>query len=179
MPRARDHAAASAVAIGLGSNVGDRVAHLRAGVVCLRELLDDLRCSAVYETDPVGRIEQPPFLNAACVGHTRLTPRQLLSSLQDAERRSGRRREGPDGGPRTLDLDLLLYGDRVIDEPGLAVPHPRLRDRSFVLVPLRDIAADWWVPAAGGKAARTVAWLAEAAGTAGVDGTNWTIMEER
>jgi len=148
-------------AVGLGSNLGDRLAHLRSGVAALERHAADLAVSSVYETDPVGLPDQPRFLNACCVGRTRLSPRQLLSEMQDAERRAGRRQGGPRNGPRPLDLDLLLYSDLVIDAPGLQVPHPRLRERAFVLVPLCEIAGGWTVPGAKGEPAATVTELTE------------------
>ena len=97
-----------------------------------------------------------------------MTPRQLLSQLQDAERAAGRDRSGPRYGPRTLDLDLLLYGDQVIEDPDLVVPHSRLRERGFVLVPLAEIAAEWIVPASAGMAADSVGSLAERVGMDGI-----------
>jgi 2-amino-4-hydroxy-6-hydroxymethyldihydropteridine diphosphokinase len=147
--------------VSLGSNLGDRVAHLRLGLSALRDHLEDPSVSSVYETAPVGLENQPVFLNACCVGRTRLGPRQLLSELLDAERRAGRQRPGPRQGPRTLDLDLLLYADLVQRTEYLTVPHPRVRERAFVLVPLAEIAADWQIPASGGEEAATVAELAD------------------
>lgn len=136
------------MAVGLGSNLGDRLAHLATGVRGLERLLEGLRCSPVYETEPVGAAYtgQPAFLNVCCVGETRTPPRPLLDRFRALESEAGRTR--PEGGdaPRTLDVDLLLYGERVIDEPGLQVPHPRMAERAFVLVPLADVAADWRHP---------------------------------
>ena len=157
------------VAIGLGSNVGDRLANLARGVFSLRNVLNGLLVSSVYETDPADYLPQPGFLNACCIGSTRLPPRQLMSDLQDAERRAGRRREGPRFGPRELDLDILLYGDLTVVSEHLTIPHPRMRERAFVLVPLAEIAADWVVPAAAdGCRAATVGELAAATGSKGV-----------
>jgi len=155
-------------AVGLGSNLGDRLANLRVGVGAVAAHATDLAVSAVYESEPVLFEAQGPFLNACCVGHTRLTPHQLLSELQDAERRAGRRSGGPRYGPRELDLDLLLYGDETVDSEHLVIPHPRLRERAFVLAPLAEIAADWVVPAAAGQPSATVAELAEAVGRIGI-----------
>lgn len=149
--------------MGLGSNLGDRVGHLRRGRAALAELLSDLRCSRVYETDPVGREHQPDFLNLCCVGRTEIGPRALLEALQAAERRAGRRDGGGDG-PRPLDLDLLLYADCRIREPGLEVPHPRMAERAFVLVPLAELVARREVPGTGS----TVGALAGAVGREGV-----------
>jgi 2-amino-4-hydroxy-6-hydroxymethyldihydropteridine diphosphokinase len=115
----------------------------------------------VYESEPVGVAEQPRFLNACCVGVTALTPLQLLRILQEAERAAGRQRKGPRCGPRVLDLDLLLFGDLTLRDPELTIPHPRMRERAFVLVPLAEIAPEWMVPAAGsGGTVETVAALA-------------------
>ena len=156
------------VAISLGSNLGDREAWISFGVQAAARELEELRVSALYETTPELLEDQPLFVNACCTGRTRLTPRQLLSQLQDAERAAGRDRSGPRYGPRTLDLDLLLYGDEVIEDPDLAVPHAWLRERGFVLVPLAEIAADWIVPSSRGEQAATVASLASKVDTTGV-----------
>ncbi len=156
------------VAISLGSNLGDRGSWIAFGLQAVARELERLRVSAVYETAPELLEDQPMYLNACCTGRTLLTPHQLLSQLQDAERAAGRDRSGPRYGPRTLDLDLLLYGDEVIQDPDLAVPHARLRERGFVLVPLAEIAADWIVPASQGAAAETVASLASRMATQGI-----------
>lgn len=157
------------VAIGLGSNLGNRIAHLRFGLSALRQLLCDVVVSRVYETEPREVVEQPRFLNACCVGKSRQTPRQLLERLKHVERLAGRRCAGPRYGPRVLDLDLLLHGTSVIETPDLVVPHPYLRERPFVLVPLAELVPHWVVPASGGRAAATVADLAQAAGARGVE----------
>jgi 2-amino-4-hydroxy-6-hydroxymethyldihydropteridine diphosphokinase len=133
---------ASIACIALGSNVGDRRATLDGAVAALRRhpAIAVRRVSSWIETDPVGG---PPgqgrYLNGAAVIETTLSPRDLLDTMQAIEQQFGRVRETP-AGPRTLDLDLLLYDDRVIDEPGLAVPHPRMAGRRFVLEPLAEIA---------------------------------------
>jgi 2-amino-4-hydroxy-6-hydroxymethyldihydropteridine diphosphokinase len=143
------------VAIALGSNLGDRESLLGLAQSRLRLLLSDLQSSSTYETDPVGVSgHQPKFLNAAVVGETTMTARGLLMALQLIERDAGRERPFP-GAPRTLDLDLLLYGDQIIDEPDLAVPHPRFRERRFVLEPLAEIAPHLKDPVTG----KTVAEL--------------------
>ena len=104
--------------------------------------------SSLRETDPVGPIvDQPRFLNGAVALETSLSARELLELLLEVEAEFGRTRTGPPGGPRTLDLDLLLYGDAHLDEPGLEVPHPRLRERSFVLEPLEELG---WTPSGPG-----------------------------
>ena len=142
------------VAIALGSNLGDRESMLRQGVAAIDQHLRDLRVSSFHETDPVGVGSQPRFLNAAATGSTALSAHELLHVLLDIERRFGRERPFP-SAPRTLDLDLILYGDLMADEPGLVVPHPRFRERAFVLEPLVEIAADWTDPVTG----RTMAEL--------------------
>ena len=145
------------VAVALGSNLGDRERCLREAVGALRTSISRLRVSAFHETDPVGVEPQPRFLNAVAVGETQLAARGLLAALLDVERRFGRERPHP-GAPRTLDLDLILYGEAVIDEPGLRVPHPRFRERRFVLEPLAELAANWVDPVTG----RTVGALLDA-----------------
>jgi 2-amino-4-hydroxy-6-hydroxymethyldihydropteridine diphosphokinase len=136
------------VAIALGSNLGDREAHLRAAVESLRPFVESLRLSSFYETTPVGVGDQPLFLNAAAVGETSLPAQELLETLLAIEKQFGRQRPYP-GAPRTLDLDLILYGQDVIETPSLVVPHPRFRQRRFVLEPLSEIAADWRDPVSG------------------------------
>jgi len=128
------------VAIALGSNIGDRARHLDFAVSSLRLFLDDLKVSPYYETEPVGVTGvQPPFLNAAAVGSTTRSARSVLDELLAIERERGRERPFRNA-PRTLDLDLVLFGDAVIDEADLVVPHPRFRERRFVLEPLAAIA---------------------------------------
>ena len=143
----------SAVAyLGLGSNLGDRAAHL---AFALARLADDdgielLEVSDVIETAPVGGVEQPAFLNAVCRVATSLAPRDLLCAAIAIEAARGRRREQETRwGPRVLDIDVILYADRVIDEPGLRIPHPRLASRAFVLVPLAQLAPDLVHPETG------------------------------
>ncbi len=137
--------------IGLGSNLGDRETMLGSAVGLLRadEEIDVVGVSSFQVTEPVGITDQPRFLNAAVAVETELSPRELLERLLDIERSLGRTREGPRGGPRTIDLDLLLYGDEVVDEPGLRVPHPRLTERRFALEPLDELGPDLVVPGRG------------------------------
>ena len=129
------------VAIALGSNLGDRRAHLNHAVSRLRVLLTGVIASSFVETEPVGVGPQAKFLNAAVVGETAAPPQALLARLREIEAERGRERPHP-GAPRTLDLDLILYGDAVIDQPDLVIPHPRFRDREFVLAPLAELAPD-------------------------------------
>jgi 2-amino-4-hydroxy-6-hydroxymethyldihydropteridine diphosphokinase len=131
--------------VGLGANLGDREAsiHRAAGLIGARRL------SSIRETEPWGYADQPRFLNAVAELETELVPRALLDRLLAVERELGRERTGPRFGPRTIDLDLLLYGDRVVDEPGLAVPHPRLGERLFVLEPLAELAPSLEIPGNG------------------------------
>jgi len=135
------------VLIALGSNLGDRAGFLLAGLARLAALegfeLEDL--SQVYQTEPVGPAGQGPYLNAVLRGQTTLPPRELLQEMLQIEESLGRVRQQR-WGPRTLDLDLLDYGGLVLEEPGLRLPHPRLHQRPFVLVPLGDVAPDWRHP---------------------------------
>ena len=138
--------------VGLGANLGDREATIRRAAAMLDELpgatVVDL--SALRETDPWGLVEQPLYLNGAAAVDTELGPRELLEALLEVERRLGRLRDDEERwGPRTIDLDLLLYGDLVLREPGLVVPHPRLHERRFALEPLAELAPDAVVPGRG------------------------------
>ncbi|HKB14087.1 MAG TPA: 2-amino-4-hydroxy-6-hydroxymethyldihydropteridine diphosphokinase [Vicinamibacterales bacterium] len=137
------------VAVALGSNLGDRRAHLDCAVATLRTVLQNMVVSTYRDTVPVGvAAPQPLYLNAAAVGDTTLTARELLDVLLATEAARGRERPHPNA-PRTLDLDLILYADRVIDEPELIVPHPRFRERRFVLEPLAEIAPQLRDPVTG------------------------------
>ncbi len=131
--------------VGLGANLGDRESTIRRAA----ELIGAIRVSTIHETEPWGYENQPAFLNAAAELETNLEPRQLLDHLLDVERRLGRERIGPRWGPRTIDLDLLLYGDLTIDEPGLIVPHPRLLERAFALAPLAELVPAQKIPGNG------------------------------
>jgi len=139
--------------VGLGGNVGDVAGTLRGALAALAEVPGTrlLRASRVYRTPAWGQRDQPDFLNAAATLETTLAPRQLLEALFAIEQRFGRDRSGAAErwGPRTLDLDLLLYGDAVVDEPGLRVPHPHLHERAFALVPLAEIAPAAPIPGHG------------------------------
>jgi 2-amino-4-hydroxy-6-hydroxymethyldihydropteridine diphosphokinase len=136
------------VAIALGGNLGDRERYLRDAIESLRASIQALRVSSFHETAPVGVGPQPTFLNAAAVGETSLSARALLDTMLEVEQELGRERPFP-GAPRTVDLDLILYGNEILDEPGLVVPHPRFRERWFVLAPLAEVAPDWRDPVTG------------------------------
>jgi 2-amino-4-hydroxy-6-hydroxymethyldihydropteridine diphosphokinase len=135
------------------------VAQLRAAVAGLGELLDGLRLSSVYRTEPAGLREQPDFLNLVASGTTRLAPERLLAAALEIEARQGRTRSVPNA-PRTLDVDRLDVGGRVVDAPGLTLPHPRLAERAFVLVPLAEVEPEWRHPLLGARAAELLRRLA-------------------
>jgi len=137
--------------VGLGANLGYREPTLRAAVDALagEAGIEVVAVSTLRETEPVGVGEQPRFLNGAAELETSLTARELLDRLLAVEQRFGRVRSPGEHGPRTLDLDLLLFGDETIDEPGLTVPHPRLHERRFALEPLAELAPDLVVPGRG------------------------------
>lgn len=141
------------VYLGMGSNLGDRAAHLARAAELLRtaEGVTDVRMSNAYETEPVGPIEQGRYLNAAAAIETTLEPAELLALLHTIEADAGR--DAPADrqrwGPRELDLDILLYADQVIDEPGLSVPHPRMHERWFVLRPLAEVGPEATHPVLG------------------------------
>jgi 2-amino-4-hydroxy-6-hydroxymethyldihydropteridine diphosphokinase len=136
--------------IGLGANLGNRVEAIHDAVFLLAaaEGVDVLVVSELRETDPVGMVDQPRFLNGAASIDTALSARELLDTLLAIERSLGRER-GERWGPRTIDLDLLLYGDDVVDEPGLRVPHPRLHERRFALEPLAELDPELVIPGRG------------------------------
>lgn len=137
--------------VALGSNQGDPQRQVREAVQALGRLPRTrvLQRSPLYQTPPWGLKEQPDFVNAVAELDTGLTPLELLRSLLSIERAAGRHREGPRWGPRVLDLDLLTYGDHVRDEPGLTLPHPRIAERAFVLLPLADLAPGLEIPGQG------------------------------
>jgi 2-amino-4-hydroxy-6-hydroxymethyldihydropteridine diphosphokinase len=137
--------------VGVGANLGDRASTIAEAVRRLGLLpLTSVRAvSSLRETDPVGVLDQPRFLNGAVALETELEPRKLLEGLLDVERTLGRVRGARRFGPRTIDLDLLLYGSETVDEPGLAVPHPRLHERMFVLEPLAELEPGLIVPGRG------------------------------
>lgn len=136
--------------MALGSNLNDPTAQIRSALRALAALPETrvVRQSSLYRNPPAGRLDQPEFVNAVAGIETRIGPRDLLDRLLEIERAHGRVRDYPNA-PRTLDLDILLYGDRVVHEAGLTIPHPRMLERAFVLVPLAEIAPDAVVPGKG------------------------------
>ena len=137
------------VAIALGSNLGDREANLAFGLSALPGFITNLVQSSWYDTAPFGvPADQPRYLNGVVIGETALSARELLDRLLQIEAAAGRTRPSA-MAPRTLDLDLILFGDKKIEEPGLAVPHPRFRERLFVLEPLAEVAPEWVDPGTG------------------------------
>jgi 2-amino-4-hydroxy-6-hydroxymethyldihydropteridine diphosphokinase len=147
------------IAVALGSNLGDREANMRGAIAALATVLTHLRVSPFHETEPVGMdMPQPMFLNAAAIGESTLSAPAILDVLLAIEQGFGRERPYP-CAPRTIDLDLILYDDAVIETPGLTVPHPRFRERQFVLEPLNEIAPDWVDPITGKTIAELLAGL--------------------
>jgi 2-amino-4-hydroxy-6-hydroxymethyldihydropteridine diphosphokinase len=140
--------------VGLGANLGDRAATLQRAVGLLRERpgVAVVAVSSFRETEPVGCLDQPRFLNGAVEIETALEPEALLATLLDVERQLGRVREGPRYGPRTVDLDLLLVEGVTRDRPGLTLPHPRLHERAFALEPLAELEPSLVVPGRGSVA---------------------------
>ena len=133
------------VYLGLGSNLGDREANIRHALELLSEDITLEMVSSIYDTDPWGYEDQPRFLNCVCGGWTSLSPRELLAMVKGVERTIGREPSFPNG-PRTMDVDILFYEQRRVVEAGLQIPHPRLAERAFVLVPLAEIAGDHYHP---------------------------------
>lgn len=133
------------VFLGLGGNLGDRREAMRSALTEIRAVIDDVRVSSLYESTPWGVTDQPVFLNAVVRGRTSLEPLELLDAMQAIENELGRVREQR-WGPRLIDIDILLYGSDVVDEPRLQVPHPYMTQRGFVLRPLADLAAGLTLP---------------------------------
>src|ERR1039458_6509744 len=169
--------------IALGANLsspsGPPDATLAAALEHIRSLGRVTACSSLYSTEPVGLADQPRFFNAVIALETDLAPRPLLDALLSIERLFGRDRSGAvPNGPRTIDLDILLYEDLILTEPGLEIPHPRLPERAFVLVPLAEIAPDFRIPPSGLTAAQLLANLnprAEAGAVVLVKSRHWPI----
>ena len=136
--------------VALGSNIGNPPAQIRSALRALAGLPETrlMRQSSFFRNPPEGHLDQPEFVNAVAQIETRIGPRELLGHLLEIERAHGRVRDFPDA-PRTLDLDILLYGGQMVHEPGLVIPHPRMPERAFVLVPLAEIAPDIEVPGRG------------------------------
>jgi 2-amino-4-hydroxy-6-hydroxymethyldihydropteridine diphosphokinase len=137
--------------IGVGANLGDRAETIASALELLGEQdgIDVVAVSTLRDTDPVGFLEQPRFLNGAVAVETELAPRELLERLLAVELALGRTRDGARFGPRTIDLDLLIYGDVELAEPGLTIPHPRLAERRFALEPLAELDPELVVPGRG------------------------------
>jgi 2-amino-4-hydroxy-6-hydroxymethyldihydropteridine diphosphokinase len=134
--------------VALGTNLGDREGYLRAAIEAIAKTEEVRRASSIYETDPVGYLDQPVFLNMVIEVETSKVPLDLLRQLRKVEHDLHRERTFPNA-PRNIDLDLLLYGDVVLESPELTIPHPRLHERAFVLIPLAEIAPDAIVPTLG------------------------------
>lgn len=160
--------------IALGANLGDRVAALREAVRRMSELGTVSAVSSLYETDPVGYLDQPSFLNAVVALQTPLAPAGLMKELLAIETDAGRQRTFRNA-PRTLDLDLLLYDDAIITSAGLTIPHPRLHERAFVLVPLAEIAPRVMHPSRHRDIAELLIALPSTAGVRRVPPPGWEI----
>jgi 2-amino-4-hydroxy-6-hydroxymethyldihydropteridine diphosphokinase len=147
-PPSPDDPPRAEVLLGLGANLGDPLGQLREAVRRIGTVLDDVRVSSVYVTEPVGHRDQPDFHNLVAGGWTHLDPEALLRATMEIEREMGRERSFADA-PRVIDIDLLAYGDRVMETETLILPHPRMAGRGFVLHPLAEIAPDWRHPMLG------------------------------
>lgn len=149
--------------LGLGSNLGNRPDNLNQAVSFLSQRLQVEKVSSVYETEPVGNVNQPLFLNMVCQVYTGLEPSALLALVKGIEAKLGRG-PGSSNASRPIDIDILFYGDRVVQSPGLIIPHPRLTERAFVLMPLAEIAPDLVHPGNG----KTIRQLLQSIDTRGV-----------
>jgi 2-amino-4-hydroxy-6-hydroxymethyldihydropteridine diphosphokinase len=156
---------AQKVFFSLGSNLGERQRHLRKAIAGLSPLVEAMRVSSLYQTDPLYLTAQPRFLNIVATGLCRLPPQLLLDRIQELEAKLGRdRRAAVPKGPRVIDIDILLYGNLIVDAPGLQSPHPGLRERQFVLVPLLELDPDVRDPHTG----RPYAEVSQVLGSQGV-----------
>ena len=152
------------VLLGLGANVGDSLAQLTLANERLARTGSIVAVSSVYRSAPVGYRDQPDFYNVVLTGRTQLSPKELLTGIHEIEHALGRTRPFPNA-PRTIDIDILAYGDLVVDAPELTLPHPRMHRRAFVLVPLAEIAPEWIHPVYH----QTATELLESAGPLGLD----------
>ena len=148
--------------LGFGSNMGSRQQNLERALGFLSQRLRVTRVSSVYDTEPRGNVNQPRFFNLVCQVYTRLAPEALLALAKGIESKLGR--AGKSGAPRPIDIDILFYGDRVVETPELVIPHPRLTERAFVLVPLAEIAPDFAHPVSGQTVTELLAELTETQG---------------
>jgi len=138
------------VYLGLGSNLGDRQANLDKALDLLSQRLGEIKISSVYDTEPIGNVNQPRFLNMVCQAYTRLAPQELLALAKGIELKLGRALH-KSNAPRPIDIDILFYGDQIVETPELVIPHPRLTERAFVLFPLAEIAPELVHPVSGKK----------------------------
>ncbi len=151
------------VYLGLGSNMGNRQDNLDRALDFLSQRLRVAKISSIYDTEPIGNINQPRFLNLVCQVYTRLAPMELLALAKGIERKLGRT-PGKSNAPRPIDIDILFYDDQVIETPELVIPHPRLTERAFVLVPLAEIAPDLVHPVSGKTIRELLQGIKEAQG---------------
>jgi len=151
------------VYLGFGSNIGDRSANISEALALLSRKVQMGKVSAVYDTEPMGNTDQPHFLNMVCQAYTRIEPAALLALAKGIETKMGRV-SGKRNAPRPIDIDILLYGDQVMETPQLVIPHPRIEERAFVLVPLAEIAPDFKHPVSGQTMKELLAGITEKQG---------------